>query len=101
MGTRTPVWTTDQRRAITVRDRARCRFVACPRRTCDLHHVRHFADGGPTAVDNGILICPRHHTAVHEGGFRITGKPNGTLTFHRPDGTILGTSNAGPIDPRV
>jgi hypothetical protein len=99
VGTRTPVWTVAQRRAITLRDQGRCRFVACERRSCDVHHVRHFADGGPTAVDNGILICPRHHTVVHEGGFRISGEPNGTLTFHRPDGSILGTSKARPIDP--
>jgi hypothetical protein len=31
---------------------------------------------------------------VHEGGFSITGEANGTLTFHRPDGSILGTSTA-------
>ncbi len=99
VGMRTPVWTVAQRRAITVRDGGRCRFVACERRTCDVHHVEHYADGGPTAVGNGILICPRHHTAVHEGGFRITGDPNGTLTFHRPDGSVLGTSRTGRIDP--
>jgi hypothetical protein len=98
VGTRTPVWTVAQRRVITVRDRGHCRFVACEWRTCDVHHVHHFADGGPTAVGNGILICPRHHTAVHEGGFRITGEPNGTLTFHRPDGSVLGTSTPASID---
>ncbi|MDQ4133889.1 MAG: HNH endonuclease [Actinomycetota bacterium] len=95
VGTRTPVWTVAQRRAITVRDGGRCRFPACERRTCDVHHVTHYADGGATAVNNGILICPRHHTAVHEGGFRITGDPNGTLTVHRPDGSTLGASRAG------
>jgi hypothetical protein len=58
-----------------------------------------FADGGPTAVDYGILIWPRHHTAVREGGVRITGDPNGTVTLHRPDGSVLGTSTAGRIDP--
>ena len=73
----------------------RCRFVACERRTCDLHHVRHYADGGPTAMANGILLCPRHHTLVHEGGVRITGEPDGTLTFHRTDGAILGISTRG------
>ena len=90
VGTRTPVWTTAQRRAISLRDSGRCRFVACERRTCDVHHVHHYEDGGPTAVGNGILLCPRHHTAVHEGGFRITGDPNGALEFRRPDGSLLG-----------
>jgi hypothetical protein len=63
--------------------------------------VRHYDDGGPTAVANGALLYPRHHTAVHEGRFRITGDPNGTLTFHRPDGTVLGTSEAGSIEHRA
>ncbi len=47
---------------------------------------------------NGVLLCPRHHTAVHEGGFGNTGEPNATLTFHRPDGSILGTSDARRVD---
>jgi len=54
--------------------------------------VIHCADGGRTAVDNGCLLCPRHHTCTHEGGFTITGGPNGTLTFFRPDGTVVGSS---------
>jgi hypothetical protein len=94
IGTRTAVWTTAQRRAITLRDGGHCRFVGCERRACDAHHLHHSADGGRTAVDNGVLLCPRHLTAVHEGGFRITGDPNTTLTVYRPDGTLLGTTAA-------
>jgi hypothetical protein len=97
IGTRTSVWTTAQRRAILVRDNGRCRFAGCHRRTADIHHIRHFEDGGPTAVDNGATLCPRHHTAVHERGFRSTGDPNSALTFHRPDGTVLGSTRAGPF----
>ena len=89
IGTRTPVWTVAQRRAITLRDHGRCRFTGCERRTCDIHHVRHYEHGGPTSVENGVLLCPRHHTAVHEGGFRIDGDPNADLTFSRPDGSRL------------
>jgi hypothetical protein len=92
IGTRTSVWTTAQRRAISLRDHGECRWPGCPRRTCDCHHVIHHADGGRTAVDNGCLLCPRHHTCTHEGGFAIKGEPNNTLTFHRPDGTVVGTS---------
>jgi hypothetical protein len=89
LGRRTPVWSTAQRRAIMVRDRGRCRFPSCSRRTCDVHHVVHFADGGVTAVDNGILLCPRHHTLVHEGRFTIRGDAPVRLTFHRADGTAI------------
>jgi hypothetical protein len=97
IGTRTSVWTVAQRRAISVRDRGRCRFVGCGRRTCDVHHVHHYDHGGPTAVHNGLLLCPRHHTAVHEGGFAITGEADGVTVFHRPDGGVVGSSQAGPI----
>lgn len=89
VGRRTPVWTVAQRRAIWVRDGGHCRFIGCRRQVCDVHHLRHFADGGATAVSNGILLCRRHHTAVHEGGFGIAGDPNGVLTFYRADGTAL------------
>jgi hypothetical protein len=86
------VWTTAQRRAITVRDNGRCRWPNCWRRTCDIHHVVWYDEGGITAVSNGCLLCPHHHTYVHEGGFRITGDPNGTLRFYRPDGEFLGAA---------
>jgi hypothetical protein len=95
IGTRTSVWTAAQRRAIQVRDRGRCRFPGCHRRTCDCHHLVHHADGGPTSVSNGCLLCPRHHTRLHEGGFAVTGEANATLTFLRPDGTAVGSSTAG------
>src|SRR3954447_6940940 len=39
IGTRTPVWTTAQRRAIQVRDHGHCRWPGCWRRTCDCHHI--------------------------------------------------------------
>jgi hypothetical protein len=92
IGRRTSVWTAAQRRAVQLRDQGRCRFIGCWRRICEIHHLLHYDDGGPTAVDNGLLLCPRHHTCVHEGGFTITGDPNGTLWFHRPDGVILSNS---------
>jgi len=75
-----------------MRDHGNCRFVGCWRRTCDVHHLVHYDDGGPTAVDNGLLLCPKHHTCVHEGGFTITGDPNAVLTFHYPEGALLGTT---------
>ncbi|HEX3394231.1 MAG TPA: DUF222 domain-containing protein [Acidimicrobiales bacterium] len=90
IGTRTSVWTTAQRRAIQVRDGGHCRFPGCHRKTCDCHHLVHAADGGPTAVSNGCLLCPRHHTCLHEGGFTISGEANETLTFLRSDGTVVG-----------
>ena len=55
------------RRALQARDR-QCRFPGCNARRCDVHHVEHWADGGATRLDNLVLLCRRHHRAVHEEG---------------------------------
>ncbi len=76
------------RRAITVRDRG-CRFPGCgrPPSWCDAHHVRHWADGGETALDNLVLLCRPHHRAIHRGfGVRMR---DGTPEFTRPGGEVL------------
>ena len=73
------------RRALAARD-GQCRFPGCGNRRCDAHHVRHWADGGETALDNLVLLCRRHHRAVHEEGFRITLDAASDVQFTRPDG---------------
>ena len=57
------------RRALDLRDGG-CVWRGCGRGVgwTDAHHVIHWADGGPTSLDNMVLLCRRHHTAVHEGG---------------------------------
>ncbi|MGH8871652.1 MAG: DUF222 domain-containing protein [Acidimicrobiia bacterium] len=79
-----------QRLVVIARDR-HCVFPTCdrPAHWCDAHHIIHWADDGPTAVENLVLLCRHHHTLVHEAGWKITGTP-GDLHFHRPDGTELG-----------
>lgn len=96
VGRRTREWTTAQRRAARVRDGGRCRFPGCHRRVVDLHHCVWWAAGGPTDISNGILCCPRHHTMLHSG-FATSGDANRELSFHRPDGSILGRT--GPRRP--
>jgi Domain of unknown function (DUF222)/HNH endonuclease len=60
-----------QRRALRTRDRS-CRFPGCEnRRFLDAHHVQHWARGGPTKMDNLLLLCRYHHRLVHEGGFTV------------------------------
>jgi hypothetical protein len=83
--------TAAMRRALELRD-GHCVFTGCtaPASWCDVHHVVHWVHGGPTSCENGALLCERHHTAVHEGGFTITRDP-GTATWHtyRPNGTEI------------
>jgi len=91
LGRKVRDWTTAQRRAITVRDRGRCRFPGCQRGITDIHHVLPWEDGGFTDVANGALLCGRHHSLVHQG-YRASGDANHELAFHRPNGTVLATT---------
>ena len=76
------------RRALLARD-TRCRFPGCSARRCDAHHVVHWIDGGGTCLENLVLLCRRHHRAVHEGGFTLAQHPDSSLIVHRPDGRLL------------
>jgi Domain of unknown function (DUF222) len=73
IGRATRVWPSAIRRALEARDRG-CAMPGCDRPVswCDIHHAeRHWADGGATAASNGVLLCERHHTLVHEQQWRI------------------------------
>ncbi len=61
-----------QRRALRIRDHGVCQFPGCTQtRHLDVHHIQTWQSGGPTDLDNLILLCRRHHVAVHEGGIQI------------------------------
>jgi hypothetical protein len=76
------------RRALHHRDRG-CRFPGCHVRFGQGHHIRQWAQGGPTTLSNLALLCRRHHRAVHEEGYRVDRQADGELCFRRPDGRIL------------
>jgi hypothetical protein len=61
------------RRALETRDR-HCAFPGCRAhvRRCNAHHVHEWEHDGTTDLDNLVLLCVRHHHAVHEGGWTIT-----------------------------
>ncbi len=76
------------RRALHHRDRG-CRFPGCGVRFGQGHHIRHWAQGGPTTLSNLAMLCRRHHRAVHEEGYQVDRQPDGALRFRRPDGRLL------------
>ncbi|MGE0732366.1 MAG: HNH endonuclease signature motif containing protein, partial [Acidimicrobiia bacterium] len=76
-----------------------CRFPGCTHRGwLDAHHQHHWADGGPTNLDNLLLLCRHHHRTVHEGGWTVhrnndndgdrggDGGGGGGWTFTNPNG---------------
>ncbi|WP_459985545.1 HNH endonuclease signature motif containing protein [Mycolicibacterium hodleri] len=76
------------RRALEHRDRC-CVVPGCgATRGLHAHHIRHWEDGGPTDLDNLVLLCPFHHRLHHSGGITITG-PAHQLVVTDADGEPL------------
>jgi Domain of unknown function (DUF222)/HNH endonuclease len=96
VGRRTRAISPGLRRALDHRDGG-CRFPGCGLRLCDAHHVEPWADGGATSLVNTLLLCRRHHRAVHEEGFSMELATNGEARFYRPDGRPLPEAPALPV----
>ncbi len=85
------------RRALEERDRG-CRFPGCASRFTEAHHVRHWADGGETSLSNLLLLCRRHHRAVHEGRVRVcTDRAGLALFFTRKGRELLDVPEAAGV----
>ncbi|WP_460497585.1 HNH endonuclease signature motif containing protein, partial [Glycomyces tarimensis] len=50
----------------------------------EAHHIRHWANGGPTVAENLILLCRFHHGRVHTPGWTIqkTGPGKALIVHH-------------------
>jgi hypothetical protein len=88
VGARTRTIPPALRRAMLHRDRG-CRFPGCGVRVGQGHHIRHWAQGGPTTLSNLALLCRRHHRAVHEEGYQVNRLADGELEFRRPTGSVI------------
>ena len=73
------------RRALVARDGG-CAFPDCgrPARWCHAHHIWHWADGGPTAVSNLVLLCGHHHRVIHHDGWDVWLDEHGRPGFRPP-----------------
>ncbi|GAA4730506.1 hypothetical protein GCM10025782_31970 [Pedococcus ginsenosidimutans] len=108
-GTVQPVWETEgtpvsvgramrilpdrTRRLIHDRDRG-CRFPGCTTtRFTEVHHLTPWAYGGPTDLDNQVLLCTTHHDGIDRGDHTMTGDPT------RPDGLVVTNRYGLPIHP--
>jgi 5-methylcytosine-specific restriction endonuclease McrA len=98
VGARTRTIPPALRRALYHRDHG-CRFPGCGVSFGQGHHIRHWAQGGPTILSNLTMLCRRHHRAVHEEGYRVERRPDGELAFRRPDGQPLPDVPTPPMIP--
>jgi hypothetical protein len=89
------------RRFICERDQ-HCQFPGCtrPAEGCDVHHAIYWSAGGTTDPVNCFLLCPRHHTHVHELGWTATRTPDGRTRWTDPAGRAYRTEPP-PLLPRI
>jgi len=70
-----------QWRALIARDQ-HCVARGChrPPSQCQAHHVIHWANGGPTNLDNLVLLCHQHHHQLHDQQHWLSCTNNRTMT---------------------
>jgi uncharacterized protein DUF222/HNH endonuclease len=75
--------------ALLVRDQ-HCAFPGCtrPPATCDAHHITHWANGGPTALHNLVLLCRTHHTTLHTTAWQVRLNPHDAHPEFLPPTTL-------------
>ncbi|HEX6516263.1 MAG TPA: DUF222 domain-containing protein, partial [Nocardioidaceae bacterium] len=71
--------------ALVLRDR-HCAFPGCTRPpiACDAHHLVSWLDGGPTSLDNLVLLCRAHHTLLHSSGWQVRLNPHDRRPEFKP-----------------
>jgi hypothetical protein len=91
-----------------IRNAARIRGRHCewaggcgqPAGACQVHHVRHLADGGPTSLAGCVLLCFFHHQVmIHQRGWTLVVNPDGTTTVWNKDKTKVLHSHGPPARP--
>lgn len=71
IGRKSRIWPAAMARAIKERDQ-HCQHPGCGHtKNLQIHHVKHWADGGTTSVENSYTVCAYHHTLLHEGGYTV------------------------------
>src|SRR6478672_3359221 len=82
------VWNRATRRALTARS-PECQWPGCEviAPWCDAHHFVHWEHGGPTSLANGVHLCRRHHTFVHQHRDWTTTFEYQQFRVYRADGT--------------
>jgi hypothetical protein len=80
--------------ALILRDQ-HCAFPGCtrPPSMCHAHHIVHWADGGPTSLNNLVLLCGEHHRVIHHTPWQVRLARDGRPEFRPPP------RHGGPAEP--
>jgi hypothetical protein len=100
VGRSTPTATPAQWKALVARDR-HCQAPGCdrPPSQCQAHHLRHWAHGGPTDLDNLILLCWHHHRERHRHDNQTRGRGRAPTYQHDPTPATERPTNARGREP--
>ena len=73
-----------QRIALILRDKG-CRAETCdrPPSWTEAHHQQAWSQGGPTDLENAVLLCGHHHRLAHHPDYTHKRLPNGNIRYHR------------------
>lgn len=83
-------------RQLKYRD-GRCTFPGCEaKHFLHAHHIIHWSRGGPTDLNNLVLVCTFHHKLVHEYGWDVELGEPGTARWFRPGGRRYDPGRAPP-----
>jgi hypothetical protein len=100
VGRKTRVVPTGLARALRLRDR-HCTYPGCDSRATDAHHIKHWAQGGETNLENLTSLCEFHHTRVHEGGEQILCGKDGSRIFVDKSGELIPRSGLHEVPEDV
>ena len=64
-----------------------------------IHHITWYSHGGPTRLDNLVLLCRRHHKRLHTPGWHAKLLPDATLEVTDPTGTVRTSHPPGTLTP--
>ncbi|WP_309714016.1 DUF222 domain-containing protein [Pseudolysinimonas sp.] len=87
LGREQRLYSARQRVALAIRDGG-CLWSGCerPPSWCEAHHIDHYAQGGRTDLDRGVLLCRHHHLKLHNEGWAIR-RRDGRYWLEPPPGS--------------
>ena len=96
-------FTAAQRTALAIRDGG-CRNPDCDRceSQSEAHHIHPYGEGGPTTLENGILLCKTDHLDLHNRNAWIEYEPDRNMyVMCEPDGTRRDMPSTARIQERI